>query len=189
MAELGTIPCTLESSWLLLNRMDNTRQPGLLLSQVFLESASFQHRHDFLSLPASPPPGEIQVVLEAQYMIAADGRAGVVRMVIKTDDATNPHYGFEVIVAATISVEEGAENMSIEEYVRGGAGRALLYPFAREAVANLTGRGRFGPLWLHPFNFIAAGVAEEPSSGVAVEAVSRANRLAKRKKSVAKEPR
>lgn len=116
-------------------------------------------------------------------MVAADKRAGVVRMVIKTDNETKPHYEFEVIVAATISVEDGAENMSIEEYVRGGAGRALLYPFAREAVANLTGRGRFGPLWLHPFNFMAAGVAVDPGAHVASNATSQTNRLAERKKS------
>lgn len=116
-------------------------------------------------------------------MVAPDKRAGVVRMVIKTDNETKPHYEFEVIVAATISVEDGAENMSIEEYVRGGAGRALLYPFAREAVANLTGRGRFGHLWLHPFNFVAAGVAVEPADDAAPEAASPADRVAERKKS------
>lgn len=162
--------------------MDKAKQPGLLLSQVFLESASFRHRSDFLSLPAHPAPGEIQVVLEAQYMIAADKRAGVIRMVIKTDTENDPHYEFEVIVAATISVEEGAENMTVEEYAQGGSARALLYPFAREAVANLTGRGRFGPIWLHPFNFIAAGVPEDPGGYALPESIPRPNRAAKKKK-------
>jgi preprotein translocase subunit SecB len=39
----------------------------------------------------------------------------------------------------------------------------MLYPFLREAVANLTGRGRFGPVWLNPFNFmlLAQEVANE----------------------------
>lgn len=117
-------------------------------------------------------------------MIAADKRAGVVRMVVKTDNDSNPHYEFEVIVAATISVEDGAENMGIEEYARGGLGRALLFPFAREAVANLTGRGRFGPLWLHPFNFIAAGERDD-SANTAVPTVAEGS-AAQRKKSVAK---
>ncbi len=120
------------------------------------------------------------MVLEAQYMIAGDRRAGVVRMVVKTDNDANPHYEFDVIVAATISVEDGAENMSIEEYALGGSGRALLYPFAREAVANLTGRGRFGPLWLHPFNFIALGepsqVTDTPTPAIAEGGVTKSKK-------------
>jgi preprotein translocase subunit SecB len=33
---------------------------------------------------------------------------------------------------------------------------AMLYPFIREVVANLTIRGRFGPVWLNPFNLRGA---------------------------------
>jgi len=50
--------------------------------------------------------------------------------------------------------EPGAENMSIATYLTGPA-TATLFPFVREALANITGRGRFGPVWLKPFNLNA----------------------------------
>ena len=65
------------------------------------------------------------------------------------------HYKFEITVVALVGVKPGGSNMSVTEYAQASAA-ALLYPFARELVANITGRGRFGPLWLLPFNFVAA---------------------------------
>ena len=41
--------------------------------------------------------------------------------------------------------------MPLRDFLAGPA-VALLYPFVREAFANLTLRGRFGPVWLNPFN-------------------------------------
>jgi preprotein translocase subunit SecB len=43
--------------------------------------------------------------------------------------------------------------MPIADYMASGGGPTL-FPFLRECVANLTGRGRFGPLWLRPINFV-----------------------------------
>lgn len=134
--------------------MDKARQPGLILSQVYLESAKFEHRPDFLSLPPTPAPGELEVHMAAQYLVSDDKKSGVVRLTVSTNPEVKGHYNFEVIVGALMTVNEGNENLPIEEYARSNA-PSLLYPFAREAVANLTGRGRFGPTWLHPFNFLA----------------------------------
>lgn len=140
--------------------MDEERQPGLILSQVYLESASFKHRQDFLSLPPTPAPGELDVHMAAQYLLSDDKKSGVVRLTVSTQADAKGHYEFEVTVGALLTVNEGNENLPLEEYARGNA-PALLYPFAREAVANLTGRGRFGATWLHPFNFLAALAGEQ----------------------------
>jgi hypothetical protein len=44
------------------------------------------------------------------------------------------------------------------------SGAALLYPFVRQVVADLTWRGRFGPVWLNPMNVAAMPltVSSEP---------------------------
>ncbi len=51
-------------------------------------------------------------------------------------------------------------------------------------VANLTGRGRFGPLWLHPFNFVAA-----VAGGSSLRPPERAAQARTPKKPAAKHPR
>lgn len=58
-------------------------------------------------------------------------------------------------MTALIEVKPGEANMPLEKYAT-ISGVSLLYPFLREAVANLTQRGRFGPVWLSPLNVAAA---------------------------------
>lgn len=60
-------------------------------------------------------------------------------------------YDFEVRMVGIFEPISGAANMALADFmvVNGGA---ILYPFAREAVANLTSRGHYGPIWLNPFN-------------------------------------
>ena len=60
-------------------------------------------------------------------------------------------YRIDIVMQGIIEPIEGEENYPLAEYAR-TAGAALLFPFLREAVASITGRGRVGPLWLKPFN-------------------------------------
>ena len=55
-------------------------------------------------------------------------------------------------MTALIRVIPGQENMTIREYLASGNCVAALFPFLREAIANVTGRGRFGPVFLDPIN-------------------------------------
>jgi preprotein translocase subunit SecB len=90
-----------------------------------------------------------------QTMDATDAKSAVAILTIRSNPAeVDAVYNFEVQVAAIVVADPGEENMKPIEYATTHAG-SMLYPFAREAVANLTGRGRFGPVWLRPFNFLA----------------------------------
>lgn len=134
---------------------DSGRQPGIELRQISAESVHFEHRADSVALPAHPAPGELDIQMQVQFRLATDEQSGMLRMLVRTNPEADGHYKFEITVVALVGVKPGGSNMSVTEYAQASAA-ALLYPFARELVANLTGRGRFGPLWLHPFNFVAA---------------------------------
>ena len=45
--------------------------------------------------------------------------------------------------------QNGFENLPMADFL-GDSAPALLFPFLREAFANITTRGRFGPVWLQP---------------------------------------
>ena len=162
---------------------DSGRQPGIELRQIFAESVQFEHRADSVALPAHRAPGELDVQTQIQFRLAADERSGMLRMLVRTNPASNGHYKFEITVVALVGVKPGEANMSVPEYAQASAA-ALLYPFARELVANLTGRGRFGPLWLHPFNFVAA-----VAGGSSLRPPERAAQARTPKKPAAKHPR
>src|SRR5438045_268170 len=114
--------------------MDETRQPGITLSQVYLESAFFEHRPGFLSLPAQAPPGALDIEAQLEYRLSEDRKGGAIRLTVLTNPNSDGYYRFKIVMGALLVVQAGAENMTIEEYVQTGAA-ALLHPFAREAVA------------------------------------------------------
>jgi len=93
--------------------------------------------------------------LEVQIGERSDQKAAALTLRLSTDPGdTKSHYRLIVELVATVSAVEGEENLPPTEYLK-TAGPAALYPFLREVVANLTMRGRFGPVWLKPFNFHA----------------------------------
>ncbi len=135
--------------------MDPKRQPGVQFGQIYLSELQFSHRRDALNLPHSTPVDLDRVKLEATIAERADHKVAVLTVRVSTDPKDGKAlYQFVVEMVATVSVAEGEKNLPPAAYLK-TAGPSTLYPFLREVVANLTMRGRFGPVWLKPFNFQA----------------------------------
>jgi preprotein translocase subunit SecB len=151
--------------------MDETQPPKIRIAQIFLERASFEHREDSLSFPPGTPIStEAQITLETG--LSEDGSKARIRVSACSKPGSEDLYTFNLLMTALIE-QEGQGNMPLERYLAASAG-ALVFPFLREAVANLTGRGRFGPVWLNPVNLVAmAHQQPEPSSlGAVRETIS-----------------
>jgi preprotein translocase subunit SecB len=142
--------------------VDKNKQPGIQIGQIFLERAEFSHREDALQLPASTL---FQPNLEVKFQggLAPDKKAGFLRAIVRTKPDDQPLYNFSVTLLAIFKAVEGQENLPLKDYIRTTA-PAMLYPFIRETVASITGRGHFGPLWMNPFNLVAgiADAGEQP---------------------------
>jgi preprotein translocase subunit SecB len=132
--------------------MDTTRQPGIRIAQIFLERAEFGHRSDFLEHPPNTAvEAEIEITLDSGVL--PDGSRGRLRVEVSTLRERGSLYEFRCVLTALIEGEaEG--NFPLDRYVVTN-GWALLFPFVRETVANLTGRGRFGSVLLDPVNILA----------------------------------
>lgn len=143
--------------------MDTTKQPGIRIAQIFLEHAHFQHREDHLSFtPQSSVQPEIEISFESG--VSPDKKRGRIRAQVRTASSEEALYQFDVMVTALLEQVDGQENFGLEPYLASN-GWALLYPFLRETVANMTGRGRFGPVWLDPVNVLAVMEASDRSAG------------------------
>ena len=142
--------------------MDETRDPGIMIGQIYLDRAEFSHREDALGLPTTTR-FEPDLIVQFQGAISPDEKGGFVRITVETKPADRPLYNVSVTMMALLQVEENRENLPLRDYVRTAA-PAMMYPFLREAVASLTGRGRFGPIWLKPFNVAAAAAQGESAA-------------------------
>jgi len=134
--------------------MDTSKQPGLQIAQVLLLTAHFSHREDALALVANTAIENLTVQIEAKVAGKSGDPVAVVRLRVFTEKNPEHLYNFDVEIAAVITHVPGEENLDPFEYAR-SMGPAAFFPFLREAVANITMKGRFGAVWLKPVNFLA----------------------------------
>lgn len=146
-----------------IKAVDPARQPGLRIAQVYLAHANFSYRDEPLTLPTPVAglPVQMDVDVEVHQLASEQGPAAGVRVRVRSKPDSPHPYVFDVAMGAIVHADIAEANYDPEQYVT-TAGVTLLFPFLREAVANLTMRGRFGAIWIPPFNVKLA--TEAPSA-------------------------
>lgn len=133
--------------------MDETKQPGIRISHIFIARSHFEHTANAAELPPNTPVGEMPLAVNVGVGVNPEGTVGIVSVTVATQPESKALY--RLLVEMVGIIEAGSDsNMSLRDYVT-KAGPPTLYPFVREAVASMTQRGRFGAIWIPPFNFAA----------------------------------
>jgi preprotein translocase subunit SecB len=130
----------------------------LTIAQIALESVEFRHRVDFP--PNVPlPPSTVEMNGQVARVDQNPNGAAIVRLTtVSADDAI---YQFRITYAA-LYLMEWEQGEAIPEDLDQRllvTGSTMLFPFARETVASITGRARYGPTWLAPTDFNAMAFA------------------------------
>ena len=141
--------------------MDPKKQPGIQFAQVYLSAAQFSHRSDALEFSPNHAFPDLSFRIEAEVLEPRNGAAAAIRFRMTSNPSSEAQYSIMVEWVAVIQAIPGQENISPREYATQFA-PAALYPFLRETIANLTSRGRFGPVFLKPLNFTIAALEEVP---------------------------
>lgn len=154
--------------------MDTAKHPGVQFAQIFVDSVQFSHRNDALLLPAEAKFPDLSFTVQMQSLIPVPGAASnlpaAAKLRLATVDSPESQYRIAAEIVAIVVPIEGQENLPPAEYVRAFAGPTL-YPFARELIANITMRGRFGPVFLKPINFTLVTTNEPVSTAEAPASV------------------
>ena len=135
--------------------MDSDAQTGIRIAQIFLGRSHFEYTVNPFEHPANEPVGDLTTTVQISIGTDDAGDAGFISLTVGTAPESKGLYKFRVEMLAVVERDRDA-TLSVGEYLR-VAGPATVYPFLREAVANLTGRARFGPVWLAPLNFVELG--------------------------------
>jgi hypothetical protein len=127
------------------------------IDQVILEKVSFGHTGEYLSAPpTSAAVGQTAFrgtleVFDEPVAVAV----GLQATTVPRDSTASPGYEFDIRYRVLLLLSDGVAPNETERRELMTHGIAYLVPFVREAVASLSGRGRFGPVWLQPINVAA----------------------------------
>lgn len=120
--------------------MDENKQPGIRFIQVFLSKLKY-------NLPQEPPD-KFKYHIEFKDTFKIDGKTLVSTLSIKL------YKDFELELTGIFETIEGEENLELVKFAKRNA-PALLIPFAREIISNITSRTPLPQLLLPPINIIA----------------------------------
>lgn len=142
--------------------MDPKKQPGIQFAQMYLGAAEFSHRSDALEFAPNHAFPDLTFRIEAEVLQPQNESAAAIRFRMASNPSPDAQYSIMVEWVAVIQAIPGEENVSPREYALHFA-PAALFPFIRETIANLTSRGRFGPVFLKPMNLTIASLEQVPS--------------------------
>lgn len=141
----------------------------IALTGMALLDANFRHNVDPLATPVTGPHPYTDVPMEIGLLKGEVPHTYAVKLraVIESPAAL---YALSVTYAVLLTVDpEGAELPSDFDNQIMVTGASMAFPYCREVITNLTGRSRFGPIWVNPTSFKNLFATENPTPLVAQE--------------------
>ena len=120
--------------------MDKSKQPGIRFVRVFLSKLKYE-------LPQVTPE-EFKYNLTFLDTYKIEGKILICTLAIQLYDK------FQLELTGIFETIEGEENLDLKQFAKINA-PALLMPFAREVISNITSRTPLPYLLLPPINIIA----------------------------------
>ena len=128
-------------------------QPQLSVLAQYIKDLSFENPNAPRSLmPGQQPQINIQINVDANPLSETDIEVAL-RLEGKAEHESNVMFAFELTFAGVFRIQNVPQE-SLQAIVLIECPR-LLFPFAREIVANTVRNGGFPPLLLDPFDFVA----------------------------------
>jgi preprotein translocase subunit SecB len=129
--------------------MPTPKASGLQISKIYVSRVRFEHAAGSLPVPNETATEKLSLDLSISGFVAQDEQSAAMTLLVRTSDEPAPHYRFEVEIVAILKVVEPEPAIPLPTFVKRSA-LTLMYPFAREVIANITMRGRFGTTFVNP---------------------------------------
>lgn len=120
--------------------MDKNKQPGIKFSRIFLSKLNYE-------LPRVKP-SEFEYNLSFLDTYRIKGKKLIYILTVRLYDR------FQLELTGMFETIKGEENLDLEKFAQVSA-PALLMPYAREIISNITSRTPLPHLLLPPINIIA----------------------------------
>jgi len=129
--------------------MDKTKQPGIINQGIFLKSLTFKIEEENMS------NRDYKLDFDYNYMITDEGQGLFVELSVDVmKNIEKPAFDLKFVLLGIFSVEQDKENMDIKLFAENNAA-AILMPYAREVISNITSRTPCPALIMPPVNVMA----------------------------------
>ena len=130
--------------------MDERKEPGIRLAGIVVEHIRFDDLQ-----AGEPKPKNLQIGLQIERRPGPESSEAVLKWRVESAEEGATNFFLEVTIAGRFEVDSPNPNMPLDQFLRVN-GPALVVPFAREVIANITARSRHGIVFLPAINVIAA---------------------------------
>jgi preprotein translocase subunit SecB len=130
--------------------MDEKKEPGIRLVGVVVEHIQFDDMK-----AGEQKPKDLKIGLHIERRIGPESSEAVLNWRLQSADPATATFFLEVTIAGRFEVDSPNPNMPLDVFLRVN-GPALVVPFAREIIANITARSRHGIVFLPAINVVEA---------------------------------
>jgi preprotein translocase subunit SecB len=127
--------------------MEKTKQPGIKFDNVILKQLEFSRK------PEIPAKSKLDMNFRAKVSVAPNGKMMTYELACQIEDIMKS-FKIKCSLLGFFSVEEGQENMTLDEFAETNA-PAMIFPFLREVIVSITTKAGMPPLLLPPINIYA----------------------------------
>src|SRR5687767_10083996 len=121
------------------------------LNGIVLVDTNFSHVGDVIGPPVTAIHPTTTVPMQVS-MLKHESQSGAFAVKLRVNFESQL-YSASVTYAVMLQVEfDGDAPADLEKRVM-VTGATMAFPYCREMLSSLTGKGRFGPVWLNPTNF------------------------------------
>ncbi|MBP6738538.1 MAG: protein-export chaperone SecB [Leptospiraceae bacterium] len=109
--------------------MDKTKQPGIRLNGVILEKSYFKR------LPEIPDGFRSEISFNLKPAFSEDKKVLNLFVGIQLNKEDDPIFA-DIVYIGIFSIEEGQENLPLEQFLNSGNALAILLPYIREEISS-----------------------------------------------------
>jgi preprotein translocase subunit SecB len=131
--------------------MDKQHQPGIIIKAIYQQKCSFERKQGYRG------PITSNFAFKYGFRRLEDG-CGLAELTLSakgsSKDTDVAVYESEICYIGIFSCLEGAENMSLEDFLANNA-PALLMPYIRESLSGLSAKAGLPVVYVPPINIFA----------------------------------
>ena len=132
--------------------MDKRKQPGITFNSIALKKLNFERNCEGGIKDLS---GNLSLNITATKKISEDKKGLLIELKIETTHKSEDYpYSFDLEIEGIFSIKSPENFPDLEKFAEINAS-AILFPYAREVITNITTKSGCPPLILPPMNLIA----------------------------------